>query len=158
MILMDATSSAGILYVLPILAGVGAGLLFPANMFAVQAPQEDSKTSMATSMGIFMRSFGQVFGVAIGGVIFQNRFEALVTDLVDKDLIQPNMLIPGSCADAAYSMIDAFPSPIQMRYEEVYAKSLHVIWIVMTSLSASALVSVFAVKDLSLDKGSQRTN
>ncbi|MCJ1295587.1 hypothetical protein MMC34_007150 [Xylographa carneopallida] len=55
-------------------SGIGLGVLSPALQFQVQASQTD-QASIAFSIAMygFFRSVGQTFGVAIGGVIFQNQ-------------------------------------------------------------------------------------
>jgi hypothetical protein len=121
-------------------------------MLAVQAAQSDGDVGMATSMGIFFRSLGQVFGVAIGGVIFQNRFDSIVTNSVNKGIIPPSFFIPGSRANDAYSLLHTFPLFVQRQYQEIYASSLQGIWFVMTSLGVFALLGCSVVKNLSLDK------
>jgi MFS family permease len=78
MIFMTPHSNGMVLYGCRVLSGSGAGILFPTNLFAVQSNQDKGDVGMATSLAIFFRSLGQAFGVAIGGVIFQNQFDRSV--------------------------------------------------------------------------------
>ena len=52
-----------------ILEGFGMGTLFPVLQLVAQAPQSEKYVGMATAMFIFVHSFGQTFGVVVGGVI-----------------------------------------------------------------------------------------
>lgn len=70
---MQPDSNGGILYGLRIFSSIGGGLLFPVPLFAAQVNQRDKDVGIATSLVAFFRSLGQAFGVAIGGVIFQNQ-------------------------------------------------------------------------------------
>lgn len=62
---------AWIFLILP--AGIGLGILFPALGYAIQASALPGHMSMSVAMFSFFRAFGQALGVAVGGVIFQNR-------------------------------------------------------------------------------------
>jgi MFS family permease len=57
-----------------LLSGLGIGVLFPAHSLAVQASVPQNHIAIAIVMSSFFRSFGQGVGIAVGGVIFQNRF------------------------------------------------------------------------------------
>ncbi|KFY01308.1 hypothetical protein O988_02806 [Pseudogymnoascus sp. VKM F-3808] len=59
---------------LSLAAGLGTGILYSAQSFAVQASASNSDLPYAAAMYSFFRSLGQTFGVACGGVIFQNAF------------------------------------------------------------------------------------
>lgn len=75
--LMKPTSNGGILYGIRVVGAVGAGLLFPIPLLAIQATQDDEDVGIATSIQVYMRSLGQAFGVAIGGVIFPKRIRQI---------------------------------------------------------------------------------
>lgn len=70
---MHPDSSKAVLYAPRCLASIGAGLLFPTPLFAVQARQRGEGIGIATRVQVFARSLGTAFGVALGGVIFQNQ-------------------------------------------------------------------------------------
>src|SRR5579859_7579643 len=81
----ETTTAVRVGYLL--LMGVGTGILFPALQFAAQAGQPDDDVAIATSTFVFLRSFGQTFGVAIGGVIFQNQWDKNMAVLVANNSI-----------------------------------------------------------------------
>lgn len=55
--------------------GVAHGLLIQALIFVPQALAKETDESYAAIMYTFVRTFGQTFGVAIGGTMFQNRLK-----------------------------------------------------------------------------------
>ena len=57
-------------------SGLGAGILIPSMAAGIQAAATDEDMTYAVCMFSFFRAFGQAFGVAIGGVIFQNALKA----------------------------------------------------------------------------------
>lgn len=64
------------------LLGAGAGILFPSLQLCSQASQPDEDVAIATSTFVFIRSLGQTFGVALGGVVFQNQWDKNLAHLV----------------------------------------------------------------------------
>jgi hypothetical protein len=73
--LMKPDSNAGILYGLRVIAAIGGGWLFQLPIFAVQSTTVNDDLGIATEGITFFRSVGQAFGVAIGGIVFQNEFD-----------------------------------------------------------------------------------
>ena len=65
-----------------LISGIGLGMLFPALQFQLQAASASHVLESAVTVFIFARSFGQCIGVAIGGVIFQNKMISALSDSV----------------------------------------------------------------------------
>ncbi|EEH49899.2 uncharacterized protein PADG_05978 [Paracoccidioides brasiliensis Pb18] len=153
--LLKPHSTGGILYGVRIIMPIGAGLLFPTTVVAVQSVQKGEDVGIATSVQVFARSLGQAFGVALGAVIFQNEFDRFVRRAVAAGGLvarNPLMLIPGSQADAAFDIIKTFPESVQEIYRFVYANSLRTVWYVITGISGFALLVSLAMRDESLNK------
>lgn len=55
--------------------GLGLGALVTSIAYAVQASSSSRSIVTATALFTFFRTFGQALGVAIGGVLFQNRMQ-----------------------------------------------------------------------------------
>ncbi len=101
----------------------------------------------------FFRSFGQTFGVAIGGVIFQNRLATILLDSANPVLVA-NAQEWARDASALVEVIKALQDH-EIKHELVtaYVDSLRVIWEIMCALSGVMLVvSVTFTKDISLDR------
>ncbi|KAI0007586.1 MFS general substrate transporter [Xylariaceae sp. FL0662B] len=145
---MHPDSSKAVLYAPRCLASIGAGILFPMPLFAVQARQRGEDVGIATSVQVFARSLGTAFGVGLGGVIFQNEWTKIVQNNVEEKKIPESLAIPSSLAEIAYDMIKQFPEPIQEAYRWVYSDSLKTVWWVMMGLSiVGFLVSLTARND-----------
>ncbi|KAL9623222.1 MAG: hypothetical protein Q9160_002537 [Pyrenula sp. 1 TL-2023] len=145
---MHPDSSKAVLYGPRCLASIGAGILFPMPLFAVQARQKGDDVGIATSIQVFARSLGTAFGVALGGVIFQNEWTKLVDDNVMEKRIPITMAIPSSLAEIAYETIERFPEPVQEAYRWVYSDSMRTVWWVMMGLSiVGLLISLTARND-----------
>ncbi|KAL4884842.1 major facilitator superfamily domain-containing protein [Aspergillus karnatakaensis] len=70
---MDVDTSIPAWIFINIVPGIGLGLLFPSIGFAIQASATNDTLAIAVGMFSFFRAMGQAVGVAIGGVVFQNR-------------------------------------------------------------------------------------
>jgi hypothetical protein len=60
---------------LSLIAGTGLGMLFSEQGFAAQACASNADLPFAGATYSFFRAFGQTFGVAVSGFIFQNVFK-----------------------------------------------------------------------------------
>ncbi|KAH8770556.1 major facilitator superfamily domain-containing protein [Hyaloscypha finlandica] len=145
---MHPDSSKAVLYAPRCLASIGAGILFPMPLFAVQSRQRGEDIGIATSIQVFARSLGTSFGVGLGGVIFQNEWTKLISKDDVQQKIPEEMLIPGNLAEIAYQIIREFPEPVQETYRWLYSNSLNTVWWVMMGLSlVGFLISLTARND-----------
>jgi hypothetical protein len=102
---------------------------------------------------VFFRSLGQAFGVAVGGVIFQNQWEVKVAKRIADGSIPSAFRVGSEEAEVAYGVIKTFPDAVQESYRWVYSDSLQMAWVVMTVISAVGLLASLWARDESLDKG-----
>ena len=139
---VDTTTVAWVF--LQLVGGIGTGILFPAMALAVQASATAKDQAYAANMFSFFRAFGQTLGVAIGGVVFQNRMES-------KMLTYPLLADMASeySKDAAglVEIIRTMPAgDIKEQLKESYTDALKYIWIVMLVFSAIALIGSWFIK------------
>ncbi|KAG7099929.1 hypothetical protein E1B28_001722 [Marasmius oreades] len=123
-----------------ILVGAGMGTAYTATMFPVLAPLPVSANAQAVALGMFLRLFGQVWGITIGGAILQNGLAHLPAEVLA-------MHPPGG--DIAYGTIAVLPElPLELQAEvrSLFAKSLSTLWQVMAGLSGIGLVSSLMMK------------
>ena len=126
-----------------ILQGFGMGSLFPTLQIAAQAPQSERHVGMATAIFTFVRSFGQTFGVALGGVIFQNQFDKRIAQQVLRGNISPEYAIPGRDAAAFISVLPDVPETTRVVLQFIYANSIRVMWYVMIPFAGVGLLMSF---------------
>ena len=127
-----------------ILMGVGTGILFPALQFAAQAGQRDEDVGFATSTFVFIRSLGQTFGVALGGVIFQNQWDKNLAIDIANNSLPATFQIPGNEAEGAVLNLLQLPPDVLETVKWLYSDSLKAIWIFFVPLAAIAfLLSLF---------------
>ncbi|KAI9744502.1 MAG: hypothetical protein M1818_002031 [Claussenomyces sp. TS43310] len=132
--------------------GTGLGILYSAQSFAVQAGSSNADLPFAAAMYSFFRSLGQTFGVALGGVIFQNM---LKNKLLEDPLLAVNADTWARDASMLSSTVREMSdsNPIKARLINAYVESLRVVWISMCALAAlGLLLSVLFIRDISLDR------
>jgi MFS family permease len=145
--LLSPESNTSQLIGFQIVDGIGVGILFPALQLAVQAPQSEKEVGMAAAIFTFIRSFGQTFGVAMGGVIFQNEFDK---NIIRQRLIPAQYMVSGRDAAGYVYLLGSVPHTVRIILQSVYADSLRVIWFVMIPFAGIGLVVSFFAKDLLL--------
>ncbi|KAK6189530.1 hypothetical protein LQW54_013176 [Pestalotiopsis sp. IQ-011] len=134
----DTTTTQWIFLNIPF--GVGTGMLFTAQILAIQAGTD--------RVFSFIRIFGQALGVAVSGVIFQN------------SLTQSLLRIPGfaSLADmysrdatAAITLIQAMEAgETKTRMINAFSEALSSIWLSLLAFSATGLLLSMTVKGYSM--------
>ena len=150
--ILSPTSNLGERIGFLILEGFGMGALFPALQLAAQAPQSERYVGMATAIFTFVRSFGQTFGVAVGGVIFQNEFDKQIALQILRGNLSPEYEIPGRDAEAFVSMLSSMPEAVRIVLQYIYANSIRVMWYVMIPFAGIGLLTSFLSRDLLLNQ------
>ena len=135
-----------------ILMGVGTGVLFPSLQFAAQAGQPDEDIGFATSTFVFIRSLGQTFGVALGGVIFQNQWDKNVAKDIVNHTIPPTFQIAGKDAEGAVLYLKQLAPDMLEAIKWLYSDSLRAVWIFFIPLAGIAFFSSLVMRDYSLDR------
>jgi len=150
--LLSPTTTTGERVGYMILMGVGTGILFPALQFSAQAGQRDEDVGFATSTFVFIRSLGQTFGVALGGVIFQNQWDKNLAKDIANDIIPPTFRIRGNEAEGAVLTLTRLAPDILETVKWLYSDSLRAIWIFFVPLAGIAFLVSLLMRDHSLDK------
>ncbi|KAI0129802.1 major facilitator superfamily transporter multidrug resistance [Xylariales sp. AK1849] len=128
--------------------GIGTGMLFTAEILAIQAATKPELNGQAAGFFSFIRIFGQALGVAISGVIFQNSLKAKL------------LRIPGfaSLADEysrdATIMVQVIKEmadgDTKSRVINAYADALRAIWLSLLAFSAVGLILSMTVTGYSM--------
>ncbi|KAI0845707.1 putative MFS transporter [Daldinia vernicosa] len=128
--------------------GIGVGMLFTAELLAIQAATKPELNGEAAGFFSFIRIFGQALGVAVSGVIFQN------------SLKQKLFRIPGfaSLADeysrdatAIVALIhDMADGDTKARMIQAFSDALSSIWLSLIAFSAAGLLLSLTVKGYSM--------
>lgn len=143
------TSMVGWIF-LNIVPGIGLGILFPSLGYAVQASAEPENLAIAVAMFSFFRALGQAIGVAVGGVVFQNR---MFTNISRYSALAPMAEAYSKDAAGLVQVIKAMAEGAdKANLKEAYTDSLRTVWIVCCGVSAVAMVISFLTEHYDLDR------
>ncbi|ORY69454.1 iron permease [Leucosporidium creatinivorum] len=143
MLRWDSPKGAWVGY--PIVMGLGLGIIYAATNFPVLAPLKPSQQPHAMAFYGFVRSFGQVFGIAIGSTILQNQ--------LTKNLPAEFTAQLGGSAEIAFSsipLIADLAEPLRTEVRAAFANSIQTIWQVLIGLSGLAFLLSFLMRSLPL--------
>ncbi|KAJ6084921.1 hypothetical protein N7499_004550 [Penicillium canescens] len=143
------TSVAGWIF-LNIVSGLGLGILFPSLGYAIQASSEPENLAIAVAMFSFFRALGQSIGVAVGGVVFQNR---MFSNLMKYPGLAPMADAYSKDAAGLVQIIKAMAdSADKANLKEAYTDSLRTVWSVCCAVSGVALVISLLTEHYDLDR------
>ncbi|KAJ7709506.1 MFS general substrate transporter [Mycena rosella] len=138
------STSLGLIIFYQLVLGVGIGFLY-ATTFIVLAPLPLSKNASAVSLLVFMRTFPQAWGVAVGGAILQNQLRMHLPSSVIAQF--------PDASDLVYQVIPAISGMVSPQKEETemaFLLSMRLIWIVMAALCGIGLLCMAFVRDIPL--------
>ena len=134
-----------------LVSGIGIGLLFPSMNLAIQSSSDPKDIAIAATLFTFFRCFGQSIGVAIGGVIFQNR---MVTNLQGYPQLADQAGTLSSDVVALIDTIQSLPDsdPNKITLKNAFTDSIKIIWMVICGLSGLGLLASLFVKHYGLNQ------
>jgi MFS family permease len=134
-----------------LVAGIGLGILYPAVMLAVQAAADPEYLTISVTMTPFFRVLGQAVGVAVGGVVFQNRIKH---EFSNYPQLGRSAALYAQDASSLVQYIKALPRDGAERelIETLYANSLSTVWAVMCGIAGLGMVTAIFTKGYTLNQ------
>ncbi|KAL3435969.1 major facilitator superfamily domain-containing protein [Aspergillus tetrazonus] len=151
--LLDRHTSTVAWIFLNIPSGLGLGFLTAAIVCTVQASATNKNLTVAVAMVVFFRAFGQAVGIAVGGVIFQNRMRhellkysewKTTAEGLSRDAAALVTVIQGMHSEEEASG----KNDLQMAYTD----SLRIIWAFMAGIAGVGLILSLWVKKYDLNR------
>ncbi|KAJ7183768.1 major facilitator superfamily domain-containing protein [Mycena filopes] len=127
------------------LIAISIGILTTATFFPVLAPLAVSENAHALACYLFIRAFGQVWGVTIGAAILQNRLGKHLPPAF-KGLFPQGTQI----AYAVIPLLPTLPPDVQAETRQAFASAMGVMWQVMIGVGALGLLVSLPMKHLEL--------
>lgn len=150
MYLLDIRTSTPAWIFINLTSGPGVGILYSAMAFAVQASVKNEDVAFAVAAYSFFRSFGSAFGVAIGGVIFQNQIKK---KLLTYPLLAPFADQYSKDSPTLVQVIKGLSDKpvMQAQLRQAFADALKPVWLLGCAVSGLSLILSVVIKDYSLD-------
>lgn len=151
MCLLGVDSSIAQFIFLNGVSGIGMGLLFPSMQLAIQASAPQQDVAIAAALFTFFRGCGQTVGVAIGGVIFQNRITVELEKFPDLAAAANQYSLD---AVGLVQTISRLPAelPQALHAKMGFGSAISVVWAVMCALAGVALIASIFVQRRVLDQ------
>ena len=150
---LDANSSMGAWIGFQLVFGLGNGMVFNTMIPPLLASLPSSEVATATATWTFMRSFGQIWGIAIPSAIFNQRIDTLVhTHLVALPNIAQLLVRGGAYQKATAAFISSLPESDNVRgiVQGVYVEALKTVWYVSIPFAVIGIPIALAVKSYNL--------
>lgn len=147
--LMNANTTLAQWVLYEVCAGLGAGMVLNTLLPAFQAPLAERDQAAATASWAFIRSFGNIWGVAIPAAIFNTRIQNLsyrISDPAVQDLLASGQAYEHGTA----AFIGAYKGQVQAEIVDVYADALKLVWQVAICFSGLAFCVVFVEREIPL--------
>ncbi|KAI0259530.1 major facilitator superfamily domain-containing protein [Gloeopeniophorella convolvens] len=142
---LDAHSSRGAGFGYEIIAGVGLGIVYVGCYYPVLAATPVNQVVPVLAFYNFLRTFANVWGVTIGGVVLQNK---LIRELPGEFL--DNFPQGVEIAFAAIPDIPGLDPTLGGEVRAVFARSLSTVWKIMAGIAGLGLLVSLAMKRISL--------
>lgn len=148
---LDRFSSDVEWIVFQIIAALGSGMILNTLLPVFQAPLAESDQVAATASWAFLRSFGNIWGVAIPASIFNNRFNKYVYRISDVSVRQ--VLSNGHAYQyASNTFIDGLSGSVKNEVIGIFSDSLKLVWEISIAFCGLACILVFLEKEVPLRK------
>ncbi|XWW93412.1 hypothetical protein V2A60_001345 [Cordyceps javanica] len=147
--LLHATSSAAEWIIFQMFAAAGSGMVLNTLLPAFQAAIPESDQAPATASWAFIRSFGNIWGVAIPAAIFNNRFTDLAYRISDTS-VSTELQVGRAYEHATQEFVMSLPQPVQGQVIGVYEDSLKFVWYISIIFSGVAFLLAIIEEDLPL--------
>lgn len=147
---LDRDSTIGEWVGLQILPSIGLGMVLLTLQPAFQAGVEEKDQAAATANWSFIRSFGNIWGVAIPGTIlniYSSRYAAtMITDPAARVALQNG----DAYSSATRDFVLSFPEPTQDQIIEIFTKSLSKVFLIGIAFPALSFILSFIERDVPL--------
>ncbi|KAH0433121.1 multidrug resistance protein fnx1 [Colletotrichum camelliae] len=147
--LLDRHSGTAAWVLVQVVPALGSGMLLNTLLPAFQASLEEKDQAAATASWSFIRSFGQIWGVAIPAAIF-NTNTAKYAEIVDHAGAREVLRHGDAYASATKVFVESFPTPVRDQIIEVFTESLKKVFFIALSFAGLAFFMSFLEREVKL--------
>ncbi|KXJ94938.1 major facilitator superfamily domain-containing protein [Microdochium bolleyi] len=150
--LLGPNSSTAEWAIYQILAGLGSGMILNTLLPAFQAGLAEADQAAATASWAFIRSFGNIWGVAIPAAIFSNEFSQHAATTISDPAVRNFLSGGNSYQQATASYIGSLVEPVRSETISTYSQALKLVWYISVVFSGIAFVLAIFEKAIPLRK------
>lgn len=149
--ILTATTPPGVWIVIQVIVGIGMGAHMTSTFAPIQAPLAETDIALATSTLEFLRSFGEIWGVAVPAAIFNSRVSQLAYTITDTSV--QDLFVGGRAYEHAtkefISSLDGNPQ-IKAQVLSVYTEALKRVWQILIPIACLGIPAVFVMRHVEL--------
>ncbi|KAF9289976.1 hypothetical protein BGZ68_008177 [Mortierella alpina] len=136
MTLLDESTSKGILVVILTIAGVSQGLSVTSVLLGIHAQVKNQKDiAFGTSLWTFLRTFGGVFGIAVGNAFLQSSLKRAGMESYARDI----------------KAIVTLPEDLKRQVLRAFMRGLHEFFVLMAVLSGLGFLASLMINKVKLE-------
>ncbi|KAI1206005.1 MFS general substrate transporter [Annulohypoxylon truncatum] len=134
---------------LQILPSIGAGMILDTLLPAFQAGVDEVDSAAAAASWSFVRSFGNIWGVAIPGAIlniYGSRYADIIVDPTARSYLQGG----GAYSSATRDFVLSFPEPTRSQIIETFTRALSKVFLIGIAFPALSFILSFVEREVKL--------
>lgn len=147
--IMDQNTSTAAWVWINIVAALGTSILNNTQLPAFQASIKEADQAAATASWTFIRSFGNIWGVAISAAIF-NSFTATYAPMVDDARARASLTSGNSYSSATKAFIESFEEPVRQQIRTVFTKALQKVFLIGVPFAGFIFLLTLFEKEIKL--------
>ncbi|KAI8626689.1 multidrug resistance protein fnx1 [Xylariaceae sp. FL1651] len=148
---LDESSSTAEWVIFQVLAGLGSGMILNTLLPAFQAGLPERDQASATASWAFIRSFGNVWGVAIPAAIFANQFQKR-SHIISDAAVTSQLEGAQAYEHATKAFLGQLQDPVRSETIQVYVYALKYVWYVAVVFSGLSFILAIFEKEIPLRK------
>jgi len=146
--ILDQNTHKGVFIVVQLILSIGMGFTASTTLQAIQAGLPESEVGSSTGTWSFIRSLGIIWGVAIPGAIFNNRFDEL-SGQIDGSI--RDLFTHGQAYQhASAGFRNSFPAQFRPAIINTYVGALKRVWLIGILFAVVIFLASFLEKEIEL--------
>ncbi|XDG03590.1 hypothetical protein ABKA04_003205 [Annulohypoxylon sp. FPYF3050] len=147
--IVDQNTSTAAWVWINIAMALGTSVVMTTLLPAFQASVNEADQAAATASWAFIRSFGNIWGVAISAAIF-NTFVAKYAPLVDDDRARKLLTSGNAYSSATKAFVESFEEPVRQQIRTVFTLALHKVFLIGVPFIGVVFILTLFEKEIKL--------
>ncbi|KAI1864947.1 uncharacterized protein JN550_008493 [Neoarthrinium moseri] len=147
---LTANSSTAEWVCLQILPSVGAGMVLDTLLPAFQAGVDEADSAAAAASWSFVRSFGNIWGVAIPAAILNIYSSQYAADMITDPAARLALQNGDAYSSATRDFVESFPEPARGQIIEVFTRALSKVFLIGIAFPALSFILSFIEREVEL--------
>lgn len=149
--LLNQNSPTGVWVILQLIVAAGLGASIPSQLPAIQAGLTENEAASSTATWAFIRSLGQIWGVAVPAAVFNNRAEQLLPGVQD-NAVRRELAGGRAYQHATANFVSRLDEKTRRQVIELFVQALKRAWLIGIVFGGASVLAVLFEKRTKLRK------